>query len=49
MAVGQSATDLSRVRQALLRKGLVYVPERGRIAFSVPGLADYIRRLEVTD
>lgn len=47
--MGRTATDLSPVRQALLRKGLVYVPERGRIAFSVPGMADYIRRLEVTD
>lgn len=32
------------MRQSLISKGLVYQPERGRIAFTVPGMADYIHR-----
>lgn len=43
--LGQKRTDLGPVRQALLRKGLIYVPERGRVAFSVPGMASYIARV----
>lgn len=32
-------------RDQLIRKGLVYSPARGTIAFTVPGFADYVRRL----
>ncbi|GAA0991399.1 ATP-binding protein [Subtercola frigoramans] len=35
---------LSTARQSLLEKGVVYSPERGRIAFTVPGMAAFIRR-----
>lgn len=31
-------------RASLIHKGLVYAPEHGLIAFTVPGMADFIRR-----
>ena len=37
-------TDLSVSRGQLLAKGLVYAPERGLLAFTVPGMHDFIRR-----
>ncbi len=45
--LGQMPADLSTVRQSLITKGLIYVPQRGEVAFTVPGMTDYIRR--VTD
>lgn len=45
----QKRTELGPVRQALLRKGLIYVPERGTVAFSVPGMASYIARATQED
>jgi hypothetical protein len=47
--LGQDRTDLSSTRQSLIRKGLIYVPERGKLAFSVPGMAAYIARTAQTD
>ena len=35
--------SLSVARDALLRKGLIYSPERGRIAFTVPHFGRYLR------
>lgn len=35
-------SNLSVARQELIKKGLVYAPERGLIAFTVPGMADFI-------
>lgn len=32
------------LRAALIRKGIVYSPEHGRIAFTVPGMANFIAR-----
>jgi hypothetical protein len=43
--LGQKRPELGPVRQSLLRKGLIYMPERGRVAFSVPGMASYIARV----
>jgi len=43
-ALGRSATSKSKVRQSLIDKGLVYPPERGRLSFTVPRMASYIRR-----
>lgn len=41
--LGRSRTsDLSVARQELIKKGLVYAPERGLVAFTVPGMADFI-------
>jgi hypothetical protein len=37
-------TALGPVRASLIAKGLVYSPEHGQIAFTVPGMADFIAR-----
>lgn len=36
-------SDLSVARNEVLRKGLVYAPERGLLAFTVPGMDRFIR------
>lgn len=42
-AVGKARTsDLSVARGELIRKGLVYAPERGLVAFTVPGMAEFV-------
>jgi hypothetical protein len=41
---GKMASQLSTTRAALIAKGLVYAPERGRLAFTVPGIAAFIQR-----
>jgi hypothetical protein len=33
-----------KARQALIRKGLVYVPKHGTVDFTVPHFADFMRR-----
>ncbi|MGD8194072.1 ATP-binding protein [Herbiconiux sp. P18] len=38
------ATSLSPARQSLIDKGVIYMPERGRVAFTVPGMAAFIHR-----
>lgn len=37
-------SDLSVARKELIKKGLVYAPERGLLAFTVPGMSDFIER-----
>jgi len=41
--LGAPTTTLSPVRDALIKKGLVYSPERGALAFTVPHFASYLR------
>ncbi|HET7477637.1 MAG TPA: ATP-binding protein [Dermatophilaceae bacterium] len=41
--LGRSAQSLSPARDALLKKGLIYSGERGRIAFTVPHFGRYLR------
>ncbi len=36
------------IRDGLIEDGLVYSPERGQVAFTVPGFADFIRRTQAT-
>jgi hypothetical protein len=36
------------VRAGLIGKGLIYAPAHGRVAFTVPGMSDFITR-QVTD
>ncbi len=43
-ALGSDLSHLSGTRHALIAKGLVYAPARGEIAFTVPMMADFIRR-----
>jgi hypothetical protein len=42
--LGRKAQSLSPARDALIKKGLVYSGERGRIAFTVPHFGRYLRR-----
>ncbi|TQM63834.1 ATP-binding protein [Humibacillus xanthopallidus] len=42
--LGRKPTSLGPTRAALISKGLLYAPEHGRIAFTVPGMADFITR-----
>lgn len=37
-------SQLGPARAKLIHKGLVYAPEHGRIAYTVPGMAEFIRR-----
>jgi hypothetical protein len=47
-AVGKRRlSDISVARNELIKKGLVYAPERGLLAFTVPGMAEFIGRQEV--
>lgn len=43
-ALGRRRGDLSVPRDQLIEKGLVYAPERGLMAFTVPGVAEFVRR-----
>jgi len=43
-ALGRNPQSLSPARDALLKKGLVYSGQRGRIAFTVPHFARYLRQ-----
>lgn len=42
--LGRKPTSLGPTRASLISKGLLYAPEHGRIAFTVPGMADFIGR-----
>jgi hypothetical protein len=44
--LGRRPSDVSVARDQLIKKGLLYAPDRGTIAFTVPGMADFIRRQE---
>jgi hypothetical protein len=44
--LGRPAQSLSPARDALLKKGLVYSGQRGRIAFTVPHFGRYLRAQE---
>ena len=41
--LGRRPQALSPARDALLKKGLIYSGERGRIAFTVPHFGRYLR------
>lgn len=44
-AIGKRrVSDLSVARNELINKGLVYAPERGLLAFTVPGMHQFIAR-----
>ncbi len=45
-ALERSAQSVSPARDALLKKGLIYSGQRGRIAFTVPHFGRYLRELE---
>ena len=37
-------TDLTKVREALIREAIIYAPARGEVAFTVPHCARFVRR-----
>ena len=43
------ASDLSVARNELIKKGLVYPPERGMLAFTVPGMHEFVLRQDVQE
>ncbi|MHB1800140.1 MAG: helix-turn-helix domain-containing protein [Actinomycetes bacterium] len=44
-ALGKSrSSGISMARNELIKKGLLYAPERGLLAFTVPGMHDFIER-----
>ena len=45
--LGRKLSSLGPVRADLIAKGLVYAPEHGQIAFTVPGMADFIARQDL--
>lgn len=47
--LGKRMSSLGPVRGQLIAKGLIYAPEHGRVAFTVPGMSDYINRQHVED
>lgn len=42
-------TSLGPSRAQLIAKGIVYSPEHGMLSYTVPGMADYVRRREGDD
>jgi len=42
--LGRTMSNLGPIRAGLIGKGLIYAPEYGRVAFTVPGMAAFIRR-----
>lgn len=45
IAAGKARTsDISVARVELIKKGLVYAPERGLLAFTVPGMHEFVAR-----
>lgn len=42
--LGRELSNLSPTRAELIKKGLIYAPEHGRVAYTVPGMAAFIQR-----
>ncbi|QDQ99514.1 ATP-binding protein (plasmid) [Tomitella fengzijianii] len=42
--IGKTGSSASPIRDSLIKKGLIWAPEYGRIAFTVPGMAAFIHR-----
>ncbi|WP_431030947.1 ATP-binding protein [Plantibacter sp. RU18] len=42
--VGKKRSGISVTRDLLIRSGHIYAPDRGYVAFTVPGMASFIRR-----
>lgn len=47
-ALGYTAQSAAPHRDACIKKGLIWAPERGVVAFTVPGMAEFIRRQTTT-
>lgn len=42
--LGARPQSLSPVRQSLIEKGIIYAPDRGLVAFTVPNMDNFVRR-----
>jgi hypothetical protein len=42
--LGKRATAVAPTRATSIHKGLIYAPQHGLVAFTVPGMADFIKR-----
>lgn len=42
--LGRRVNSFGPARASLIYKGLIYAPEHGVVAFTVPGMADFIQR-----
>lgn len=41
---GRKQSSMTMTRASLISKGIIFAPSLGRVAFTVPGMADYIQR-----
>ena len=48
-AMQRSANSLGPVRDSLIKKGMIFSPEYGQIAFTVPLFDEYMRRETTED
>lgn len=46
--LGKLPKETSMTRTVLIETGLIYPPERGKVAFTVPGMGEFIRRANPT-
>ena len=42
--LGKTPTGVGPIRDSLIKKGLIYAPEHGQVAYTVPGMATFIAR-----
>jgi hypothetical protein len=42
--LGKATTSRGPARAQLIAKGIIYSPEHGMLAYTVPGMADYVGR-----
>ena len=42
--LGRGVNSFGPARASLISKGLIFAPEHGIVAFTVPGMADFIQR-----
>ena len=42
--LGRNPTGVGPIRDTLIKKGLIYAPEHGQVAYTVPGMATFIAR-----
>ena len=43
--MGRSANSLSMMRRSLIKKGMIYSPKLGMVAYTVPMFGAYMRRI----
>ncbi|QOL33236.1 AAA family ATPase [Bifidobacterium eulemuris] len=43
-AMGKKPKEVSMVRESLIQLGLIYQPEHGKVAYTIPGMGEYILR-----